>query len=80
MTAVRYVFAFICIGLGVALAFAAVQSMYSSLGLGDNPGAAIAAGVGAMFLLGAYLLLGRNDRVSASRAMPPANLDSRSRR
>jgi hypothetical protein len=38
MTAVKYVCAIICFGLGVALAFAAVQSMYSSLGLGDNPG------------------------------------------
>jgi hypothetical protein len=51
MTAVKYVSAIIRFGLGVALAFAAVQSMYSSLGLGDNPGGPIVAGVGAMFLL-----------------------------
>jgi hypothetical protein len=57
MTAVRYISAIICFGLGIALVFAAVQSMYSSLGLGDNPGAPIAAGVGAMFLLGSYLLV-----------------------
>jgi hypothetical protein len=69
MTAVRYVSAIICFGLGVTLTFAAVQSMYTSLGLGDNPGAAITAGVGAMFLLGTYLLLRRNDRASNSRAM-----------
>jgi hypothetical protein len=68
MTAVRYVSAIISIGVGVALAFAAVQSMYSSLGLGDNPGAAIAAGVGGMFLLGTYLLLRRNIRASDVRA------------
>ena len=73
MAALRYVFAIICFGIGVTLAFAAVQSMYSSLGLGDNPGAAIAAGVGAMFLLGTYLLLRRKiDRAS--------NFDSRPRR
>lgn len=73
MAAVRYVSAIICIGLGVTLAFAAVQSMYTSLGLGDNPGAAIVAGVGAMFLLGTYLLL-RQKRDRAS------NFDSRPRR
>ena len=49
MTAVRYVSAIICFGIGVALAFAAVQSMYSALGLGDNPGAPIVAGIGGMF-------------------------------
>ena len=48
MTAVKYVSAIICFGLGVALAFAAAQSMYSSVGLGDNPGGPIVAGVGAM--------------------------------
>lgn len=74
MTAVRYVSAIICIGLGVTFAFAAVQSMYSSLGLGDNPGAAVAAGVGAMFLLGTYLLLRRNYRGEG-----PSDIDSRSR-
>ena len=57
MTAVKYVSAIICFGLGVALAFAAVQSMYSSVGLGDNPGGPIVAGVGAMFLLVTHLLL-----------------------
>jgi hypothetical protein len=71
MTAVRYVSAIICFGLGVTLAFAAVQSMYTSLGLGDNPVAAMTAGVGAMFLLGTYLLLRRNDRASNLRAMRP---------
>ena len=49
--AVRYVFAIICFGLGGALAFAAVQSMYTPLGHGDNPNAAIAAGIGAICLL-----------------------------
>jgi len=73
MTAVRYFSAIICIGAGVALAFAAVQSMYSSLGLGDNPGAAIAAGVGAMFLLATYLLLRRNFRASDARARRLSN-------
>jgi hypothetical protein len=73
MTAVRYVSAIICFGIGVTLAFAAVQSMYSSLGLGDNPGAPIVAGIGGMFLLGTYLLLRRKtDRAS--------NFDSRPRR
>lgn len=64
MIAMRYVSAIICFGIGVTLAFAAVQSMYSSLGLGDNPSGAIAAGVEAMFLLGTYLLVRRNDRVN----------------
>lgn len=73
MTAARYVSAIICFGIGVTLAFAAVQSMYSALGLGDNPGAPIAAGIGGMFLLATYLLLRqKTDRAS--------NFDSRPRR
>jgi hypothetical protein len=72
MTAVKYVSAIICFGLGVALAFAAVQSMYSSVGLGDNPGGPIVAGVGAMILLVTHLLLRRKiDR--------PSNFDIRPR-
>jgi hypothetical protein len=85
MTAVKYVSAIICFGLGVALAFAAVQSMYSSLGLGDNPGGPIVAGVGAMFLLVTYLLLRRKiDRPSSfdikPRAKPLSDSTTRSNR
>jgi hypothetical protein len=55
----KHVLAIICVGLGAALIFAAVQSMYNSFGLADNLQAVIAAGVGAMFLLGTFLLLRR---------------------
>jgi hypothetical protein len=73
MTAVRYFSAIICFGIGVTLAFATVQPMYSALSLGDNPEAPIVAGIGGMFLLGTYLLLRRKtDRAS--------NFDSRPRR
>jgi hypothetical protein len=72
MTVVKYVSAIICFGLGVGLVFAAVQSMYSSLGLGDNLGGPIVAGVGAMFLLVTYLLLRR-------KMNRPTNFDIRPR-
>jgi hypothetical protein len=62
--ALKYVLAFVCIALGVALMFAAVQAMYNSFGLADNPANTIAAAFGAMFLLATFLLLRRDSNAS----------------